>query len=270
MKNLDYLHRKKQTGAKITMLTCYDYPTARLQEEAGLDVIFVGDSVGPNELGFKHEVEVSLDDILHHLKAVRRGVEQAYLLADLPFGTYASPEAALTAARKLIDHGADGVKLEGPEAEIAACLAQHGYEVWGHLGYNPQRHEKAAVQGKRFDTAKALAEDAIALQQAGAQMLVLELVPEELAQLITKQLSIPTIGIGAGRYTDGQVLIVQDMLGITPRPFRHAKPFARLGEQMLHAFREYAREVESGVFPEPVHARNMQEDELLKVKAYFN
>ena len=269
-KNLEYLHRKKQTANKITMLTCYDYPTARMQEAAGLDVIFVGDSVGPNELGYNHEVEVSLDDILHHLKAVRRGVEHAYLLADLPFGTYDSPEAALIAARKLIEHGADGVKLEGLEDKVVAHLTRHGIEVWGHLGYNPQRHEKAAVQGKTFDTAKALVEDAISLQHAGARMMVLELVPEELAKLMTEQLSIPTIGIGAGRFTDGQVLIVHDLLGLTPRQFRHAKSYGHVGERMLQAFRDYAREVEEGLFPEPVHARKMQENELMKIKAHFN
>lgn len=267
-KQMVYLHRQKQNGRKITMLTCYDYPTARLQDEAGLDVIFVGDSLGPNELGYDREVEVTLPDIIHHLKAVRRGVERAYLLADLPYGTYASPETALAAAEELILHGADGVKLEGPATGIVSHLSRNGIEVCGHLGFNPQRHEKAAVQGKTYDTAKALLDEARALQLAGASMLVLELIPEALGKLISEDLSIPTIGIGAGRYTDGQVLIVHDALGLTPRKLRHAKIYEPVNEHMLKAFRDYSREVKTGLFPDASHSSNMEEEELSRLLTY--
>jgi len=268
-KTMDELHQKKRSAQKITMLTCYDYPTAVLQDQAGVDVIFVGDSLGPNELGYDREVLVTLNDIIHHLKAVRRGVKQAYLLADMPYKTYENPEMALETARTLLLHGADGVKLEGIQEEIISCLHQNGIEVWGHLGYNPQYHEKAAVQGKTFESAKKLVDGAIALQNAGACMLVLELVPEELGKLITEKLAIPTIGIGAGRYTDGQVLVVHDMLGITPRELRHSKNYGHVGEIMFQAFKAYVNEVERGEFPQASNTRNMNKEELeLLLKCY--
>ncbi|TBL81021.1 3-methyl-2-oxobutanoate hydroxymethyltransferase [Paenibacillus thalictri] len=269
-KTINDLRRKKQNAQKITMLTCYDYPTAVLQDQAGLDVIFVGDSLGTNELGYAHETAVSLDDIRHHLKAVRRGVKQAYLLADMPFKTYENPEMALATAQDLIAHGADGVKLEGFQEEIVAYLHNNGIEVCGHLGYTPQSHNKAAVQGKTFDSAKKLVDGAVSLQHAGASMLVLELVPEELGKLITGKLAIPTIGIGAGRFTDGQVLIVQDMLGIHSGQLRHSKNFGQVGEMMLNAFQTYTREVETGEFPQPANARNMKSEELERLLKIYS
>lgn len=264
-KNMSFLHSKKKSGQKITMLTCYDYPTAVLQDKAGLDVIFVGDSLGTNELGYEGETSVTLDEMIHHLKAVRRGVKDAYLLADMPYRTYENPNMALETAKKLINNGADGVKLEGTEEQVVSYLNKNNIEVWGHLGYNPQHHNKAAIQGKSFTTAKALVENASALQDAGANMLVLELVPEELGKVITEKLSIPTIGIGAGRFTDGQVLIVQDMLGITPFKLRHSKNYGDFGKLMLEAFKSYANEVKKGEFPQITNVRNMKDEELKKV-----
>ncbi|TDF94174.1 3-methyl-2-oxobutanoate hydroxymethyltransferase [Paenibacillus piri] len=260
-KNMNYLHRKKLNAQKITMLTCYDYPTAVLQDKAGLDVIFVGDSLGTNELGYEREISVTLDEIIHHLKAVRRGVKEAYLLADMPYKTYENPDMALVTAKKLTLHGADGVKLEGLQAEIVSHLHNNGIEVWGHLGFTPQHHDKAAVQGKTFDSAKIVAESAISLQDAGASMVVLELIPEELGKVISEKLMIPTIGIGAGRFTDGQVLVVQDMLGINPREMRHAKNYGNVGEMMLKSFQAYANEVESGAFPQLTNVRHMKDEE---------
>lgn len=266
-KNMNYLHLKKRNHQKITMLTCYDYPTAVLQDKAGLDIIFVGDSLGTNELGYEREISVTLDEIVHHLKAVRRGVRDAYLLADMPYKTYEDVDMALETARLLKSNGADGVKLEGIHEEIVSHLHKNGYEVWAHLGYNPQYHEKAKVQGKTFETAKILLEGAISLQDAGASMMVLELVPEELGQLITEKLNIPTIGIGAGRFTDGQVLIVQDMLGINSFELRHSKNYGNIGQIMLKAFQTYANDVESGEFPQLTNVRKMddeEKDQLLK------
>nr|WP_275583062.1 3-methyl-2-oxobutanoate hydroxymethyltransferase [Gracilibacillus alcaliphilus] len=242
---MDYLHSKKRNAQKITMLTCYDYPTAVLQDKAGLDVIFVGDSLGTNELGYEREISVTLDEIVHHLKAVRRGVKEAYLLADMPYKTYENLDMALATAKELIFNGADGVKLEGMEEEVVSHLHKNGIEVCGHLGYNPQLHEKAAVQGKTFDTAKTL-----------------------LGKMITENLNIPTIGIGAGRFTDGQVLIVQDMLGINPFDLRHSKNFANIGQQMLEAFQMYANEVENGKFPQISNVRNMKEEEREKLVSW--
>lgn len=149
-KTMDWLHEKKRNAQKITMLTCYDYPTAVLQDQAGLDVIFVGDSLGTNELGYDHEVSVTLDDIVHHLKAVRRGVKHAYLLADMPYRTYENADMALETARKLLFHGADGVKLEGMQEEIISYLHQHRIEVWGHLGHTPQHYETAVVRARHL------------------------------------------------------------------------------------------------------------------------
>lgn len=268
-KTMAHLHEKKSNGHKIVMLTCYDYQTAVLQEKAGVDVIFVGDSVGTNVLGYASETEVSLDEMLYHLRMVKRGVADAYLLADMPYRTYEEPQAALETARKLLAEGADGVKMEGIQPAIVAFLRGHGIEVWAHIGYNPQFHPNVAVQGKTYEDAAALIEGALELQRAGASMLVLELIPEELADAMTRRLSIPTIGIAAGRYTDGQVLSVNDMLGINPQRLRHAKPYMNFGEQALEAIRAYAEEVRHGEFPAESHVRHMKEAELRRVEEWL-
>lgn len=268
-KTMAHLHEKKNNGQKIVMLTCYDYRTAVLQEQAGVDVIFVGDSVGTNVLGYSRETEVTLDEILYHLKMVRRGVHDAYLLADMPYQTYEEPEMALMTAKKLLAQGADGVKLEGMQAPVIELLHEHGIEVWAHLGYNPQFHENVAAQGKTFEDAAVLVEGALELQRAGACMLVLELIPEELADIVTKRLSIPTIGIAAGRHTDGQVLIVHDMLGMNPQKLRHVKPYFNYNEQALQAFHAYAEEVRQCQFPEEAHVRHMKESEWRRVEEWL-
>ncbi|MBB6733853.1 3-methyl-2-oxobutanoate hydroxymethyltransferase [Cohnella zeiphila] len=268
-KTMAYLHERKRSGQKIAMLTCYDYRTAVLQEEAGVDVIFVGDSVGTNVLGYESEKEVSLDEILYHLRMVKRGVRDAYLLADMPYRTYEEPSIALDTARRLLAAGADGVKLEGVQSRVVECLREQGIEVWGHLGYTPQFHSEVALQGKTFEQAAALAEGALELQRAGASMLVLELIPEELAEAVTKKLSIPTVGIASGRHTDGQVQIVNDMLGLTPRRLRHVKLYADFGEQALAAFRSYAEEVRQAEFPAEPHARHMNQSELRRLEDWL-
>jgi len=268
-KTMARLHEMKASGRKIAMLTCYDYRTAVWQEQAGIDVVFVGDSVGTNVLGYESETDVSLDEMLYHLKMVRRGVRESYLLADMPYRTYEDPEAALKTARRLLDEGADGVKLEGVKPEIVAHLHAHGIETCAHIGYNPQFHREAAMQGKTFESAAELIEGALALQRAGASMLVIELVPEELAAIVARRLSIPTIGIAAGRHTDGQVLSVNDMLGLNPRRYRHAKTYADLGGQAREAVRAYAEEVRGGAFPAESNVRHMPEAELKRVEEWL-
>jgi 3-methyl-2-oxobutanoate hydroxymethyltransferase len=273
-KDLAFLRAKKQAQQKITMLTGYDYPTACLEDQAGIDIILVGDSVGTNVLGYASEREVTMEDMLHHLKAVRRGVAQAYLLADLPYQSYTTPQLALTNATALLAHGADAVKLEGgvEQVETVRRLTAQGIAVCGHIGFTPQTlHQpgrKARVQGRSSSQAIALLESAIALEQAGAQLLVLELIPEALGKAITECLSIPTIGIGAGRFCDGQVLIIHDLLGLTPFHLRFVKRYQQYRELTLQAMAQYKHEVEEGLFPSGETAFEMDEDERLKVEQW--
>ncbi len=264
-KTSEYLLAKKQSHQKIVALTCYDYSTAVLENQAGVDVIFVGDSVGTNVLGYESETEVTMDDIVHHLKAVRRGTSQSYILADLPYGSYETPEQALRNAQRLISCGADIVKLEGAREEIVTHLVQHGIEVCGHLGLQPQTQQQKAVQGKSFAQAKDILQDALTLEKAGIKMLLLELIPEELAKLITESVKVPTIGIGAGRFTDGQVLIINDVLGITPRKLKLAKRYLDYQASTLHAIAQYKEEVEQHLFPAEENVRHMAVEELQQV-----
>jgi 3-methyl-2-oxobutanoate hydroxymethyltransferase len=274
-KDLGFLDAKKQARQKITMLTGYDYPTACLEDEAGIDIILVGDSVGTNVLGYASEREVTMADMVHHLKAVRRGAAQAYLLVDLPYQSYETPQLALENATTLLAHGADAVKLEGgvEQVETIRHLTAQGIGVCGHIGFTPQTlHQpgrKARVQGRSFSQAIALLESAIALEQAGAQLLVLELIPEPLGKTITECLRIPTIGIGAGRFCDGQVLIIHDLLGLTPFHLRFVKRYQQCRELMLQAMTQYKHDVEQGLFPAGEMAFQMDEDEQVRVEQWM-
>jgi 3-methyl-2-oxobutanoate hydroxymethyltransferase len=274
-KDLDLFRAKKQAQHKITMLTGYDYPTACIEDQAGIDIILVGDSVGTNVLGYASEREVTMADMVHHLKAVRRGVVQAYLLVDLPYQSYATPELALENATTLLAHGANGVKLEGgvEQVETIRRLTAEGINVCGHIGFTPQtlHHpgRKARIQGRSFPQATALLESAIALEQAGAGLLVLELIPELLGKAITECLHIPTIGIGAGQFCDGQVLIVHDLLGLTPFHLRFVKRYQQSRELTLQAMTQYKHDVEQGLFPSGEMAFQMYEDERLKVEQWM-
>jgi 3-methyl-2-oxobutanoate hydroxymethyltransferase len=256
----DLLEMKRQ-GEKIAMLTCYDYPTAVVEDEAGVDIIFVGDSVGTNVLGYKSEREVTLDDMVHHLRAVRRGVRHAYLLADLPYLTYETPEAALESASILVSHGANGVKLEGFRPDIVSHLVKNRIEVCAHLGLNPQIHEKKGLRAKTADDAGKLIAASVAMQEAGAWIIVYELIPEEVAKEATRRLSIPTIGIGAGRYTDGQVLIVSDLLGINSFDLRHVRKYEKLHERAARAIGQYIVDLRTGEFPGDENARQLSAEE---------
>lgn len=255
------LLEKKRAGEKITMLTAYDYTMARLVDRAGIDSILVGDSLGNVMLGHSTTLPVTLDDMIHHAKAVRRGTDRALLVVDMPFLTYeVSIEKALdNAGRIMREAEADAVKLEGG-AEIAPMvkrMTETGIPVIGHLGMTPQSVNVFGgfrVQGRGAEAAEKLIEDARALQEAGAFAVVLEMVPAGVARRVTEALAIPTIGIGAGPDCDGQVLVLQDMLGMYDdlKP-RFVKQYANLGEAIHKAVGAYIEEVKTGKFPSEEH-----------------
>ena len=275
------LQSQKQRGQKISMLTAYDYPTALLQDAAEIDVIFVGDSVGTNVLGYRSPQQVTMDDILHHLRAVRRAVRRAFLLADLPFMSYqASVETAVKNAGRLIQEGgAEGVKLEGglPVLPQVKAIGEAGIPVVGHLGFTPQSQAREfylfsdsrgtvpKFQGKGPKGAKALVDEALRLEDAGIFALVLELVTEEAAQAVTERLAIPVIGIGAGRYCDGQVLIVHDLVGLNEKDLVLAKAYGQTHQTWLAIFNTYRREVAEGLFPTAENVAHMDPDKLAKL-----
>ncbi|MFA5399569.1 MAG: 3-methyl-2-oxobutanoate hydroxymethyltransferase [Dehalococcoidia bacterium] len=261
----------KNAGEKIVMLTAYDYSTARVVDEAGAHLILVGDTLGMVVLGYSTTIPVTMDEMLHHVKAVVRGAVNALVVGDMPFMAYqtSAKDALRNAGRMLKEGGCQAVKLEGGAvmAETTRRIVGSGIPVMGHIGLTPQSiHQLGGhrVQGKTSDAAKRLLDDALALEQAGAFAIVLELVPIELARLITGRLRIPTIGIGAGPYCDGQVLVINDMLGLfTDFVPKHTKQYARLASTMKDAVSQYCAEVKSGAFPSDEHAASMDEG-LLK------
>ena len=259
--------KKKQKAEKIVMITAYDYPTACLVDEAGVDMVLVGDSLGMVVLGYETTLPVTLEEMIHHTKAVVRGVKRALVAVDLPFLTYQTgPADALRSAGRLMkEAGATAVKLEGG-ANVCSqvrALVGAGIPVVGHLGLTPQSIHVFGgykLQGRGEEAAQKLLADARALEEAGAFCLVLECIPEELAARVTGSISIPTIGIGAGARCDGQVLVLHDMLGITGkvRP-RFVKQYARLEETIRDAVGQYAQEVRQGKFPAPEHSYAAEE-----------
>lgn len=252
----------KRRGTKIVVLTAYDAPTAKAEAEAGVDIILVGDSVGTNVLGYASEREVTLADIAHHTRAVRRGAPDVVLLADLPHATYETPEQAVASARELAAAGADMVKFEGARPTIATALRGAGIAVSAHLGLEPQHHDELRLKAKSAEAARHLVADAQMLDRAGLDLMILELVPEEVATRITGLVAAPTIGIGAGRGTDGQVLVVNDMLGLNDRTFRHNRRHAELGQLIRSATAAYCEAVRSGAFPAADNVFHMPAAEL--------
>ena len=252
-------------GARIPMLTAYDYPTARLLDEAGIPMILVGDSVGQVMLGYETTVRVTMAEMVHHTKAVVRGTDHALVVADMPFLSYATPEDALeNAGMFLREAGAQAVKVEGGirTARIIETLVRAGIPVMGHIGLTPQAINtigKVRVMGKSRDQARTLIADAHAVQEAGAFSVVLELVPEQLAAAITERLRIPTIGIGAGAGCSGQVQVITDLIGLGDFVPRHAKPYAHIRASILEAARLYAADVASGAFPGPAQTVRMDD-----------
>lgn len=263
------LKAMKERGEKIVMVTAYDYSTARIVDEAGIHAILVGDSLGQVMLGYDSTVPVTMDDMIHHTKAVSRGAQRALVIGDMPFMSYSvSPDETLrNAARFMQEAGARAVKLEGAAAApTVERMVAAGIPVMGHLGLTPQsinvlgRHR---IQGKTREAAARILRDALLLEKAGVFALVLETVPTPLAALITHRLSIPTIGIGAGAGCDGQIQIVHDLLGWYPgyTP-KHAHPYANLATTITAAFKEYMADVQTGRFPAEEHSFPMDESLL--------
>ncbi len=259
-------------GQRFAMLTAYDYPTAKLLDEAGIPIILVGDSVATVMLGYDSEIRVTMSEMLHHTAAVVRGAQRAVIVGDLPFLSYTTPDEAIdNAGRFLREAGAQAVKLEGGvrSARIIESVVKAGIPVMGHIGWTPQsKHAlggKVRVQGKSADRARALLGDALAVQEAGAFAIVLELVPDQLARALTERLNIPTIGIGAGPGCSAQVQVVTDLLGMSDWHPKHARQFANLRETILGAAREYAAEVAAGTFPGPEQTVTMDDATLDEV-----
>ncbi|HEY8845383.1 MAG TPA: 3-methyl-2-oxobutanoate hydroxymethyltransferase [Candidatus Limnocylindrales bacterium] len=252
-------------GQRIPMLTAYDYPTAKLLDEAGIPLLLVGDSLGRVMLGYENEIPVSMADMLHHTAAVTRGAKHALVIGDMPFLSYATAEKAVAnAGRFLAEAGAQAVKLEGGvrSGRVMEAIVKAGIPIMGHIGWTPQAANatgKVRVLGKNRDQARALLHDALAVQEAGAFAIVLELVPEQLAAAITERLRIPTIGIGAGAGCSGQVQVVTDLLGLDAWHPRHAKPYADLRGTILAAARAYAGDVAAGTFPGPEQTVRMDD-----------
>jgi len=259
---INQIKEMKQKGEKIVMLTSYDYSMAKLVEEVGIPMILVGDSLGMVVLGYETPIPVTMDVMIHHTRAVVRGTSQALIVGDMPFMTYhiSVEDAMRNAARFIQEAGAQAVKLEGGVnvAEKVKKIVDSGIPVMGHLGLTPQSvHQLGGlkVQAKSAEGAKKLIEDAIALEQAGVFSIVLEAVPYKLAGLVTQKVSVPTIGIGAGPYCDGQVQIINDILGsFTDFVPKHAKQYAKLADIMSSAIAEYYNEVKAGTFPTEKHS----------------
>lgn len=253
----------------ISMLTAYDYPTAQIMDQAGIDIMLVGDSLGMVLLGYESTLPVTMDEMIHHCKAVARGAKYALLVGDMPFMSYqASTETAVrNAGRFLQEGGMNAIKLEGgsERGETIRAIVNAGIPVMGHLGLTPQSIHKLGgyrPQGRDVETAYKLLEDALILQEAGCFSLVLESIPGRLAQLVSQRLEIPTLGIGAGAGCDGQVLVTHDLLGIFERfTPKFVKKYANLAGEMRRAFSEYIAEVKANTFPDAEHTVEMSDDE---------
>lgn len=261
---------KKQRGEKITRLACYDYPMALLADQAGIDTILVGDSVGMVVLGMNGTVPVTMEQIIHHSQAVMRAVKYALVLADLPFGSYqvSISEAVQNACRLMKEGGVDAVKLEGGKefAPTIRAIVNAGIPVAGHLGLTPQTAAMLGgfkAQGKDKATARKLIKDAGAVEEAGAFIVTLECIPWKLAKHITEQLKIPTNGIGAGPSTDGQSLNMYDILGLFDRFVpKHVKQYAKLSQEVIKAIEAFKGEVEQGIFPTPKNSFTISDEDL--------
>lgn len=268
------LWKMKEEGRKISMITAYSYAQGLIVDEAGIDIILVGDSLGMVELGYPDTVPVTMNEMLIHTQAVMRGVTRAHVVSDLPFMSYnISVEQAVTNAGILYkDGGADSVKLEGgvEMADKVAAIHRAGIPVFGHIGLTPQTAALLGgfkVQGKSVDAARKTVEDAIALEEAGAFALILEAIPQQVAEIITEKVSIPTIGIGAGLPCDGQVLVLHDLLGLFKRfTPKFVKVYADIYTAQLNAVKEYIDEVVEAKFPAQEHSFNMKAEAVEALK----
>jgi len=266
--------KARKDGQRLSMVSVYDFPFARLAEEAGIDILLVGDSLGMVVQGHDSTVPVTLADIVYHAKAVRRGAPRTHVVADLPFLTYHTDtgRAIENAGRLLQEGGADSVKLEGGQevAERAAAIVRAGIPVMGHIGLTPQSAGALGgfkVQGRDVASARKILDDARAIVDAGAYAMVVEVIPAELGEMITARVPIPTIGIGAGAACDGQVLVAHDMLGLQERIIgRFAKVYANVGDDVRRAFTAFAEEVRAGSFPDEEHSYSMAKDVIAQLR----
>ena len=264
----------KTRGEKVPMVTAYDYTAAKLADEAGIPVVLVGDSLGMVMLGYDSTIPVTMEDMLHHVKAVATGAKRSMIVGDLPFMAYqVDTSQALRNSARMLQGGAHAVKLEGGEsvAETTRRLIECGIPVLGHIGLTPQSINQFGgyrIQGKQKEEAAQLIRDAVALEEAGAFAVVLELVPSPLSKIITQRLSIPTIGIGAGPHCDGQVQVLHDMLGLyTDFVPKHTRQYAKLAETMSDALSSYASDVKDGSFPTDKESFDMDERVLEELEA---
>lgn len=278
MKNtVSTLLKQKQSGDKITMLTAYDYTTAHIIDECGVNAILIGDSLGMVMLGYENTLPVTMEDMIHHTKAVARGAENAFVVADMPFMSYQTgvSDAVINAGRLIKEGGANSVKLEGGAevCEHIKAIVDASIPVVAHLGLTPQSVNVFGgfkVQGKNIDKARKLIEDALKVQEAGACAVVLEGIPAKLADIITKKLFIPTIGIGAGSGCDGQVLVYQDMLGLTVgHTPKFAKRFANVGDVMRQGISDYITETKNGAFPAEEHTYAIDDDVITALEKEY-
>ncbi len=271
---INRIKEMKQKGEKIAMLTAYDYSTAKIVDEVGVPLILVGDSLGMVVLGYESTIPVTMEDMLHHTKAVVRGTQKALVIGDMPFMTYqiSIEDAMRNASRFIQEAGAQAIKLEGgiTVAEKVRRIVEAGIPVMGHLGLTPQSINQMGgykVQGKTPEAAKKLLDDAISLEQAGAFAVVLETVPASLAALVTQKLNIPTIGIGAGPGCDGQVQVINDLLGsFSDFVPKHAKQYAKISDIIKNAINEYQKEVKTGAFPTEKQSFTMDDSVLIELK----
>jgi len=272
-KTIKYLQDKKNNKKMITVLASYDYPTTILLEKAEIDIIILGDSVGTNILGYDNETQVTLNDMLHHTRAVKRGIKKIFLVVDMPYKTHETPREAVKNAKKLIDNGADAVKYEGIKENILIALKENNIKVMTHIGLNPQYDQEYMKQGKitkgkTFEEAKRIIEGAKYLERAGADLIILEKIPEKIAKIITENINIPTIGIGAGRYCDGQVLVINDIIGLNQKKYKHVKEYINLHDLLLDVIIKYKNDVESKIFPSEENINLIKVDELIKIKEW--
>ncbi|TCO77459.1 3-methyl-2-oxobutanoate hydroxymethyltransferase [Marinisporobacter balticus] len=265
--------KAKKDKKKISMLTAYDYSTAKLLDQAEVDSLLVGDSLGMVMLGYENTLQVTMEDMVHHCKAVSRGAKRAMVIGDMPFLSYhiSIEESVRNAGRLIQEGGVHAVKLEGGRDVIdqVSAIVKAQIPVIGHLGLTPQSINMFGgfkVQGKNEETARKILEDAMLLQEAGVFAIVLECVPEKLAKLISEKLDIPTIGIGAGKYCDGQVLVTQDMLGMyTDFTPKFVKQYANLNEAIIDATKAYVNEMEEGIFPSKEHTFQIDDEVIEKL-----
>lgn len=272
--SVEQIQAKKNQGQKITMLTAYDYPMAQLIDQSGVDMVLVGDSVANVVLGLESTKDVGMDEMIHHAKAVNRGVHNALLVGDMPYESYqtASANAVYNAKRFVNEAGCNAIKLEwfGQCLEVAENIIKGGIPVMGHVGLTPQTAEQLGgfkVQGKDAESALEIIERAKALESKGCFSIVLECIPDKIAEMITQELSIPTIGIGAGVHCDGQVLVTHDLLGLVSRFHpKFTKKFFDLNSAILNGLKSYVQEVKVEKFPDASHSYSISQEEIDKLR----